>query len=152
MPSSSFFAMKNDGTTNTATFTFDSELADANYRATLLSAGVTDPPGNPLDGNADDLIGGDHAFDFFVLAGDTNRDRLVDISDLGVLATNWQQSPRDFSQGDFNYDQTVDITDLGMLATNWQSSLPAPFAREAAGGSREIQSGDDATDLIDLIS
>jgi hypothetical protein len=106
----------------TATFTFPgfagSILPDGNYRAMFAAAATTDVAGNAL--------GADHLFDFFVLAGDANRDRIVDITDLGILASNWQQSPRTFADADFNYDGTVDITDLGILATNWQSTLPAP--------------------------
>ena len=67
----------------------------------------------------------DSTFDFFVLAGDANHDRHVDVTDLGVLATNWQGSGKTFSDGDFNYDGVVDVTDLGILATNWQKSLPS---------------------------
>jgi hypothetical protein len=51
--------------------------------------------------------------------GDANGDGVVDLTDLGRLAGNWQQSPRDWSQGDFNGDQVVDLTDLGILAANW---------------------------------
>jgi hypothetical protein len=52
------------------------------------------------------------------------------VSDLGILATNWQGTGKTFLQGDFNYDGVVDVTDLGILATNWQKSLPvaAPIA------------------------
>jgi CSLREA domain-containing protein len=75
------------------------------------------------------ITSGTSQLDFFILAGDANRDRAVDITDLGILATNWQQSPRAFSQGDFNYDTIVDITDLGILATNWQKLLPGAATR-----------------------
>jgi predicted outer membrane repeat protein len=100
------FQWNADGTQLSLVMT--NELPDGNYSLSyLLSAGTT-------------------TLDFFILAGDANRDRIVDITDLGILATNWQQSPRTFSQGNFNYTDTiVDITDLGMLATNWQQSLPA---------------------------
>ena len=60
------------------------------------------------------------------LNGDANLDARVDIADLGILATNWQDTGKTFAQGDFNYDGIVDISDLGMLATNWQQSLPVP--------------------------
>jgi hypothetical protein len=63
----------------------------------------------------------------------------VDITDPGILATNWQQSPRTFSQGDFNYDGTVDITDLGILATNWQKNHPAPAARTPTSPFRDAR-------------
>lgn len=109
-----------DPAINLATLTLPSALADGNYRATISSADVTDGAGVPLASSL--------AMDFFVLGGDANRDRVVDITDLGILATNWQQSPRVFSQGDFNGDGVVDITDLGLLATNWQKTQPAPAA------------------------
>ena len=60
------------------------------------------------------------------MAGYENHDRTVDISDLGILATNWQGSAKTFAQGDFNYDGIVDISDLGILATSWQKTLAAP--------------------------
>jgi len=50
------------------------------------------------------------------------------VTDLGILATNWQGLGKSFSQGDFNYDGRVDVTDLGILATSWQKSLPPPAA------------------------
>src|SRR3954451_10830443 len=56
--------------------------------------------------------------------GDANNDLQVDVTDLGVLATNWQQSPRAVYQGDFNGDRIVDVSDLGILASNWQSPPP----------------------------
>jgi hypothetical protein len=102
-------------------------LPDGNYRLHVNAADITDAAGNPLGAAID--------FDFFVLAGDANRDRTVDITDLGILATNWQKSNRVFSQGDFNYDGTVDITDLGILATNWQKNVPVP-ARPAPSAAR----------------
>ncbi len=103
-----------DAATNLASFMLSKSLPDGNYRATLSAAGVTDAAGNPLSA--------DFTFDFFVLAGDANHDRIVDITDLGILATNWQSSGINFAQGDFNYDGIVDISDLGILATNWQKS------------------------------
>jgi methionine-rich copper-binding protein CopC len=132
IPPSSIVLIGYDSGTNTATFGFTALpgtiLPDGNYRATLVAAGVSDSSGNAIVSN--------HVLDFFVLSGDANHDRTVDITDLGILATNWQQSPRGFSQGDFNYDGTVDITDLGTLATNWQVSLPEPSPRAAPAAVR----------------
>jgi hypothetical protein len=105
-------------------------LPDGNYRVTLPAGSVSDTYSNTL--------AGDFTFDFFIVAADANRDRVVDITDLGILATNWQQSPRTFSQGDFNYDDIVDITDLGMLATNWQTNLPPPGAVFRAAAARKV--------------
>lgn len=119
---------------NVATITFPgypgAMLPDGNYRITLLAAGVNDLAGNGFDGDNNGSAGGSYTLDFFVLAGDANRDRHVDSTDLAVLAANWQASPRNFAQGDFNYDARVDITDLYMLASRWQTYLapPAPAA------------------------
>lgn len=110
-----------DAATNIASVTFpglaNGTLDDGNYHANLVT-GYTDLFGNasttPLE------------FDFFFLNGDANHDRVVDVTDLGILATNWQTSGRKFSEGDFTYDGVVDVSDLGILATNWQQTLPPP--------------------------
>ena len=122
--------------TNTATMSFpgyaNGILPDDDYSATLTAAGITDAAGTWLDGDNDGAPGGDYRLNFFSLAGDANHDGIVDITDLGILATNWQTSPRNFSQGDFNYDGQVDISDLGILATNWQKNVsPALTATQA---------------------
>jgi hypothetical protein len=107
-------------TTHTGTFTrFQSTdlLPDGNYRAALSAGNVTDLAGNPM--------AAPFSLDFFILAGDANHDRHVDVTDLGILATNWQGTGT-FSQADFNLDGHIDVTDLGILATNWQKTLPAP--------------------------
>ncbi len=109
-----------DPASASATWAFASALPDGNYRATLPAGSVSDAGGNPTSTS--------YSFDFFALAGDANHDRIVDISDLGILATNWQETGRTFAQGDFNYDDIVDISDLGILATNWQKSIAAPAA------------------------
>ncbi len=118
---SSKLTVSYDSATNVASFDYSAgRLPDGNYRATLSAGAVSDSAGNALTAS--------YSTDFFALAGDANRDRVVDISDLGILATNWQGSPRNFSQGDFNNDGQVDISDLGILATNWQKSVAAPSA------------------------
>ena len=52
--------------------------------------------------------------------GDADLDGDVDLADLGVLATNYEQ-PRelDWQHGDFDGDGDVDLADLGALATNY---------------------------------
>jgi len=60
--------------------------------------------------------------------GDANVDGVVDVSDLGRLATNWQTAA-DWSGGDFNYDHFVDVSDLGALATNWQLGVGNPLGK-----------------------
>jgi hypothetical protein len=113
--------------TNTATFNFSpATLPNGNYRATLLAAGITDAAGNELDGNGDGTGGDNYVYDFFFLRGDANRDRIVDIVDLGIIGTNWQLSGKTWAQGDFNGDSLVDIVDLGMIGSNWQKRVARP--------------------------
>jgi len=68
--------------------------ADGNYRVTLPAGSAIDVAGN--------VLVSDYAFDFYVLGGDANRDRKVDIQDLLIMATHWQGNSKVFSQGDFN--------------------------------------------------
>jgi hypothetical protein len=105
--------------TLTATFTGLS-LPDGNYRATLKAAGVTDAFGNPM--------AADVTFDFFVLAGDVNRDRVVNFDDLLVLAKNYNATGATFAQGDLNFDGVVNFDDLLILAKGYNTSVPAPAA------------------------
>lgn len=95
----------------------NTQLADGNYRATISAAGVTDG-GNPM--------AADYLFDFFILAGDANHDRKVDLKDLVILASNWQGSGKTFSQGDFDYNGVVNAPDLGLLGQRWQQTLALP--------------------------
>jgi hypothetical protein len=59
-----------------------------------------------------------------LLGGDANLDGIVDITDLGTLASHWQ-SAASWKGGDFDHDGFVDISDLGILATHWQQTAPA---------------------------
>jgi hypothetical protein len=74
----------------------------------------------------------------FGFPGDANLDGIVDITDLGILATHWQTTGF-WTDGDFTNDGLVDISDLGILATNWQLGLssaravPEPAAMLVAG-------------------
>jgi hypothetical protein len=124
----------------------DKLLLDLNGTATAApgagaSAGagalVTDLAGNALDGEwangaaAEDFpsgngtAGGDFEFRINVLPGDASGDGATNVTDLGVLATNFNQGPRGPRQGDFNGDAMVNVTDLGVLATNFNRGLPA---------------------------
>lgn len=125
--------------TNTATIDFapgyfNGLLPDGNYYATL-GAGPVDFVANLLDGDADGTAGGDYLFNFFVLAGDANRDRAVNAIDLTILAQNWQGTGRTFTQGDFTYDGRVDVRDLLVLSNQWFFSLPEPAAPMAGPGA-----------------
>ena len=63
-------------------------------------------------------------------AGDANNDSFVDVGDLGILASNWGQSPRTWAKGNFTTPDTiVDVGDLGVLAGNWGwTGTPVPGA------------------------
>jgi hypothetical protein len=65
--------------------------------------------------------------------GDSNLDRKVDVTDLGLLATNYGQSVfNGVLQGDFNQDGKVDVTDLGLLATNYGAGTAGqPYGQSA---------------------
>ena len=99
-------------------------LPDGNYRATLLAGSIRDASMNPLANDA--------TLDFFVFAGDANRDRAVNLADFSILASRFNQ-PGTFSQGDFNYNHVTDIADFSILASRFNTTLPA--ARGAANAS-----------------
>jgi hypothetical protein len=132
-----------DGGTNTATYTFPgltgALLDDGNYTATIVSSGVTDAAGNPLDGNNDGVIGGNFAFNFFFLRGDANHDGTVNLNDFNIMVANFGQSPRDFSQGDFTYDGIVNLDDFNLLASRFGQSVATSSRPGGApvGGTRE---------------
>jgi hypothetical protein len=90
-------------------------LANGNYTLTLGASQIT--------------------LNFFVLAGDANRDRVVDFADLVVLAQNYGTAGKTLSQGNFNYDTggNVDFSDLVILAQNYSVSLPSSRPAFAAG-------------------
>jgi hypothetical protein len=95
---------------------------------------VTDATGNALNGEwsngadsfptGDATPGGDFRFQLNVAPGDADGSGTVNVTDLGVLATNFNMSPRRPREGDFNGDARVDVSDLGVLATNFNKSLP----------------------------
>ena len=115
------YVTRNDTAVVTYTGTPNGALPDGNYRVTFTAAGVTDLYGNALASDA--------TVEFFVLAGDANRDRTVDIADFATLAGNFNTAGT-FSDGDFDYDGTVAIGDFSLLASRFNQSLPA--ARAAA--------------------
>ncbi|KKM77706.1 hypothetical protein LCGC14_1367340, partial [marine sediment metagenome] len=53
------------------------------------------------------------------ILGDINGDGAVNITDLGIIATNWGRDGLTREDGDFTGDGTVTVTDLGVVASNW---------------------------------
>jgi hypothetical protein len=76
----------------------------------------------------------DRAYFTSAFYGDANRDGVVSIADLGILAANWQRQDEDvrFDHGDFNRDGAVTIADLGILAANWQAGAAGGVSFEEA--------------------
>jgi hypothetical protein len=66
------------------------------------------------------------------MPGDASLDNVVDLTDLGILAGNWGQSPRDWTQADFSGDQLVNLSDLGILAGNWGYGTASQLDQPAA--------------------
>jgi hypothetical protein len=61
----------------------------------------------------------------------------VDVSDLGILATNYGNSQgQTWTMADFTREGTVDVSDLGVLATNYgqTAGAPAPVPEPATLG------------------
>jgi hypothetical protein len=119
LPAAAFFLNVSGGLTTAtkASWVASAPLPDGNYRARLPAGSVLDPSGNAL------LT--DYVMDFFVLAGDANRDRAVNFDDLLVLAKNYNKAGATFAQGDFTGDGLVNFDDLLVLAKNYNKALPA---------------------------
>ncbi len=103
--------------TNTATLTYigGTFLPDGNYTLTINAANVTDAAGNPLPAN--------HVFPFFFMMADFDHNGNVNLNDFNILAANFGQSPRNFTQGDADYNGVVNLLDFNILAARFGSSL-----------------------------
>ncbi|HQY88615.1 MAG TPA: hypothetical protein PK402_08145, partial [Tepidisphaeraceae bacterium] len=87
-----------------ATLVLTNQIPNGNYRLTVGSSPTT--------------------LDFFVMAGDANRNRTVNFSDLLIVAQNYGLANRTYSQGDFNYDGIVNFQDLLRVAQSYNVTLP----------------------------
>lgn len=97
-------------------------LPDGNYRLTLNGSGIANGGGMSMEGSA--------SRDVWSLAGDVNRDRQVDFSDLLILAQHYGAGGRELGGGnvDGSADGKVDFNDLLLLAQNYGGSLRVPLA------------------------
>ncbi len=86
-------------------------IYDSSAGSSAFAVGLTD--------RAVDAHGDPSVLVRLTVLGDANVDGMVNITDLGLLATAWQMSGL-WDNGDFNYDGLIDISDLGILATHWQ--------------------------------
>jgi len=120
MPSPTLLSF--DLATHTALFRLpQSGLPDGDYQAALSSGyGLVDLASNRLvDG---------FSFDFFLLKGDLNRDRQVNIADFITLSSNFGKTNATYADGDLNYDDQVTIADFIDLASNFNKTLDPPAA------------------------
>jgi hypothetical protein len=53
--------------------------------------------------------------------GDVDGDGHTDVSDLNIMALNWQMSGKTMAEGDLTGDGNVNAADLNVLAINWQT-------------------------------
>lgn len=58
------------------------QLPDGSYEITSLGSVIEDAWGNALDGDANNVPGGDHLANFFFIRGDMNRDGVVNNQDI----------------------------------------------------------------------
>ncbi len=67
--------------------------------------------------------------------GDANSDGAVNLDDFTILAANFGQLNRDFSQGDFDGDTTVNLDDFTTLASRFGQTAPPPNAGLSRGST-----------------
>src|SRR5205085_1097629 len=71
-------------------------------------------------------VDGDAVLVRYTLAGDSNVDGKVDLTDFTFLAQNFNKSGgAQWLEGDYNYDGNVDLTDFTFLASNFNQSIAA---------------------------
>ncbi len=111
-----------NSTSNQAVLDLTGSVPNGNYQLVVQASDIANGAGVPASGSPITL-------DFFVLAGDANRDRQVSILDFAILRGNFGTgSGATFTQGDFNYDGSVSILDFAVLRANFGQNLPVPMA------------------------
>ncbi len=98
------------------------DIPNGNYELVVEASDIANGAGVPASGAPITL-------EFFVLAGDANRDRTVNLADFGILRANFGTTGTGvFSQGDFNYDGNVNLADFGILRASFGTTLATPMA------------------------
>ena len=70
-----------------------------------------------------------------LLSGDATFDGTVNTTDFNVLAANFGQAGRKWSQADFDFNGQVDTTDFNFLAANFGQTAPNSSAARALGAA-----------------
>jgi len=65
----------------------------------------------------------------YTLSGDANVDKTVDTVDFNLLASNFSQAGKNWTDADFNFDGVVDTIDFNLLASNFSKLLPGDAGR-----------------------
>ena len=69
----------------------------------------------------------------WLIPADANRDKMVDVGDLGILGANYgKTSGTNWLMGDFTGDGAVDVGDLGVLGANYGTGTAAGAVPEPA--------------------
>lgn len=100
-------------------------IPDGDYRCTFQTDSIQDAAGNAGPPASFTDGGNPRILDFFIFAGDANRDRTINISDFAILAGNFNEDGF-FTDGDFNYSGRLEIGDFAILASKFNTSLPVP--------------------------
>jgi len=105
----------------TVTFVLPISLADGNYAFNIPEGAIATVAGQP-NTDAIEFVGGQA----FILAADANRNRSVNLDDFTILAANFGQTGKVFTQGNFNYspDGRVNLDDFTILAAQFGKTLP----------------------------
>jgi hypothetical protein len=113
-----------DAATNTAVWSFAELLPEGNYRATILADGLADITGTP--------VVSDYTFEFHVLHGDANGDRVVDAWDYIALKRTFGTTVGAGPEtADLDGDGVVGWSDLQMLMGSFGTRGVAPIAAPA---------------------
>ncbi len=60
----------------------------------------------------------------YISNGDLNRDGIINVSDLAVMASHWGQTDANYSDGNITGQNTINLSDLAVMAANWGWSHP----------------------------
>jgi hypothetical protein len=110
-------------------------------------------PAGSLKDRSGNALASDFTLDFFVLAGDADRDGRVTIDDYFRLDLGYANQLAGFSNGDFDYSGVINaddyfLIDQGFLAQPGpQASAPRPA--ELPPAPPPVQAISDAVDLFD---
>jgi hypothetical protein len=93
------------------------------------------------DGHAGGCFGDDFAFAFTILPGDATRDGTVNLSDLSIVGSHWNQTGMTWEGGDFTGDGIVNLSDWSFVGLYWQTAYwqpPEEMGMRGGGDERSL--------------